>query len=185
MKTIRSILVICLVGLTIDLSAQRVDKDSIDSLIKLYYPTSNNKINRLYIIDGIPVDESKIDSLTSKSNLEIAKLAFLDFKKMNNITWERQTDIVLLVTQSSYNNKEKRKDYRKVKKKIKSSSSNLKLLPVILVDSKQIENSKALQAIKGLCLNRIKTINIYEDSVSIDKFGFNGKNGLIEIKTRK
>jgi hypothetical protein len=185
MKILRYIIILSFIGISIELFAQRIDKDSIDSMIKLYYPTSNNIINRLYIIDGIPVDSDKIDSLIEKNNIRIAKLAFLDFKKAKSIIWDRQTDVVIIVSESSYNNKYKRKDYKAATKLVKRASNDLHMIPVLLLDSKQIDNNKALLTIKGLSLNQIKTINIFEDSVSIDKFGFNGKNGLIEIKTKK
>jgi|WetSurMetagenome_2_1015567.scaffolds.fasta_scaffold39417_3 hypothetical protein len=183
MKTRQIILLLSIIGLNCEVSAQVYSKDSIDSIIKLYYPTSNFKINTLYILDGIPLDSNQIDSVLTRDTIEIVKYSFLDYRK--SITWERQSNVVLLVSKSAWPRKTIKKDYNAVFKRLKKAQNNVLKSPVLLINSQLIESKYSYKRTQEIPLNNIYSINVFLDSVSIEKFGINGKNGLIEIKTKE
>jgi len=152
--------------------------------MRLYYPDANFKIPSLYVVDGIPIDSNQFDSLIINKGYYIVKYSLLEQSKFPT-TWERQTNIVLLVTKSTWTDREKIKDFRKAKKMLKKTINDIDNCPALIVNSNQIESQFAYHTIKTISIKQIYSINLFENSVSIDKFGINGKNGLIDIKLIK
>jgi hypothetical protein len=184
MKKTLYTLVICLIIVLQPASSQALLRNTIDSLMRLYYPNANFKIPSLYIVDGMPIDSNQLDSLIINCGYDIVKYSLLEQSKFPT-TWERQTNIVLLGTNSSWTDREKIKDFRNAKKKLKRTISDIDNCPVLIINSNQIEFQIAYHTIKSISIKQIHSINLFEDSVSIDKYGIKGKNGLIDIKIVK
>ena len=186
------LLTILLQATLLSLKAQSVDKKFVDERVNYTDTTSNPRQTRLYLINGIPLNESdsiKIDSSLKSYNPK--HLVSIDFVPCQQMNLPHCFNNIVLIT-FAYKQKEKQK--RELLKKVRHSfvdnytSFSQHIFndakdPVLYIDNELIHHTETKQRIKALNLKTVYYIDYTDKPVPPEHYGQNAKNVLIRIWT--
>lgn len=172
--------------------SQNLNKNYIDNWILRTFPKTIIDTSVVYIINGVFIENNKLDSVVS--TIKISDLIYINLIDKETIQkspiFRPTSGIVLLATIGKLPNKSIRKDFRIIKDKFKqkkgtNKNSNPELLnPALIINGNQINSMDCGKIINKLVRSEIVGTCIIDKPVSREIYGMNGSNGLILITTR-
>jgi uncharacterized protein (DUF1015 family) len=172
---------------------QKLDKEYIDNWITITFINSVIDSSTFYIINGIPIENSKLNQELSKFDKDdLVAVDFIDKETIDSLRiFQPRSGIVVLTTKGNQKKELIKKNLSVAKEKFRKR--DIKLLdinsklgePVLLVNGKQIFHNKCYDIINSIKTKDIVGINVIERPVSGEMYGSNAINGLIIIRTKE
>ena len=175
-------------------SKTKYTKDEIKEIAewKYGYNLKENKFCDFFIINGVPYDNDKIDSiLTTYKKSDFGLITF--FKKTDKNTWlDKPCDLIAVLKLKNQKYEEKREILNKTQNRLREEVPDLIIrdykcskCPVLIIDNKliwsQYEKKEILNKLK---ISDIEFISFIEQQLNEKTYGFAAKNGIIEIETK-
>ena len=169
------------------LNGQNLSKEYVDNWLTSTFPDFQVDDRTLYVLNGILYAYDEIDSkLTKYSQNELIIINKADQATIDSsIIFHPKTKIVLLGTSRGIKKKNIRAEFENAKKLFfKPESDSIKNMPVLIINNKQVDPINYFDTINDIKLSKVLGVNIIDKPVSIDKYGSNGVNGLVIIKSK-
>lgn len=152
------------------------------------------RLCNLYVINGIPYSENKMDSVIAKyDRSDFGYVAFLRSRTNDNTFWNNPDCEIVTVFQTKNNQtqKQKRKILNEVQEVFNERVSDLIIVdyqcaecPALLIDKDFIWNPyERKKIVNGLEVKKIKFITFIGQPLNEKAYGKAGKNGIVEITT--
>jgi len=132
----------------------------------------------LYIIDDVIQDEN-FDPRKDLVPDQIKSIDVLKDEKAKIIYGSKGVNGVVLIHTKAAKTLEAEKDTSK--RKMETPHYFPETAPLFILDGKEIEEEE----FKKLDVNSIELINVFKDKSAVGKYGDKGKNGVVEITTKK
>ncbi|VBB45644.1 Peptidase M56 BlaR1 (modular protein) [uncultured Paludibacter sp.] len=126
----------------------------------------DNSTAPIYIVDGIPTDKEKVSSIDGK---EIASVSVLKDASATALYGTRGLNGVVLITTKKANGKN-------ISENIKETSNALYIIDGVYTDKKVIDKTDP---------SNIASVSVLKGDEAIKMYGKRGKNGVINITTKK
>ena len=141
----------------------------------------NGNVEPLFVVDGIPVDQSYLRSLSIN---DIASYSILKDAAATSIYGSRGANGVIVITTKNGNY-----DVELIQENPEDIKMKLRSIPTIpgeekplyIIDGLPVDES----VVKSLNIDEISSCTILKDAVSKAKYGDKGKNGVVLINTNK
>lgn len=137
-----------------------------------------NKGKLLYILDGQDTDYARIMNLDKN---QISTVSVLKSPKSIDVYGERGQFGTMIITTNMYNKSRRLSIKQSSMSPFTINHASVSKPPLILIDGKKVPN----EAMEDLDPNTIKSISVLKDEASIERYGEEGKNGIIEIELKK
>jgi len=168
------------------LVAQQLDKDKIYNEILKRFPSAQLDDKTLYVLNGIPVQNESLDSeISVVKKSDLCGLQYLNSSMVKENTFLRPgASVVIITTKEKIYRKSQKEEFKRITElyQVEQETSGL---PALTINGELIQPDRSKEIINNLKRKKTECINIIDYPVSTDYFGENGKNGLVELQTKK
>ena len=142
-----------------------------------------------YIVDGVPYQNEKIDSVLKRYNKTDFGIITIIKKPKDNTFWDNPCDLISILRTKQQSEKEKRQLLEKAMELYQTEIPNIIIrdwictkCPMLSVNNKIIWNPYEMKRItKELKVSEIEFIAEIQQPLNPKTFGKYGKNGIVEI----
>ena len=157
--------------------------------LKYGFDLKEKKLCDLFIVDGIPFDQTNIDSLLSQYDKTDFGLILMFELEENQTYIHRNCDVLTLIRTKPQPNKEKSKIFSEVREIYNDRVSELIITDyqcadclLMTVNDKIVWNPyERKRIVNELRIDQIEYIANIRQPLNIETFGRYGKNGIVEI----
>ena len=156
---------------------------------KYGFDLEEQKLCDLFVVDGIPFDQTNIDSLLNQYDKTDFGLILMFELEENQTYINRNCDILTLMRTKPQPNREKREILSEVKQIYNDRVSELIITdyqcaecPLMSVNNQIVWNPyERKRIVNELRVDQIQYIANISQPLNSDTFGSNGRNGIVEI----
>jgi TonB-dependent SusC/RagA subfamily outer membrane receptor len=162
-------------GVILITSKNKVDKKKKSKKNCTIKIKGKTKKSPLYIVDGVEISKQAIDKLDTSAFESITILK--DATSISTYGAKGKNGVILITSKNKVDKKKKSKKNCTIK--IKGKTKNP---PLYIVDGSKMDQNMNLKDINP---DDIKSMTVLKDETAIEKYGKEGKNGVIEITTKR